>query len=181
MIFRNEPIPITKYQDLGIKQIIYGIKDQTFKINFIKSYIFIIPLAILIGAFSSLSIFNLLPPLIKIIATIIIFITMIITILAILSQWYQIYFNDTNLILQNKLKKKKIIDIAKYPIIYVISCEHTMYNPSTQYDYISKSYDLYIEQNDIKIKLDVDAVGGNKIDRLINNLEMKSKDDFFKS
>ncbi len=161
------------YKDFGEEKVILDIKNTNLEVKFIKSYISILIYA-LIGIALGINIIR-----IKngIFAYIAIFFIMAFFIRGVLSQICKIYFCKTGIILENKLNKRKIIDIEKYPRIYIKYKKYLNYDNDLRRERNTENYILCIEQNENKIELDIKEVGSDKIRRILNNFEMKKRED----
>ena len=161
------------YEDFGEEKVILDIKNTNLKVKFIKSYISILIYA-LIGIALGINIIR-----IKngIFAYIAIFFIMVFFIRGVLSQICKMYFCKTGIILENKLNKRKIIDIEKYPRIYIKYKKYLNYDRDLRRERKTENYILCIEQNENKIELDIKEVGSDKIRRILNNFEMKKRED----
>lgn len=164
------------YQQFNGEKVISGIKDNSLEIKFIKLYRWIIPLLILFAIIVSI---NIIPDTIKIIAYIIAFVCPILSILDFLNQSYKLYFYDNNIILENKLNKQTIIDVNRYPRIYIKKQEHLRV---TEYsDWIEYTYFLHIEQDDNDIVFNMHGTKSTVIEFILNNIETKEKQDITES
>lgn len=166
------------YKKFGSEKIIIQSKDRNFEIKFMKSYIWIYPLVIVVGVLLNIPmILMILSNFQKLIAGIIFFVFCIITAIVFLSQKYLVYFEENYLIIKN-IFKIKVFDLNKYPRIYI---RQRIYNNS--YDKVGRidreieTYDLYIEQGNVSEKFDIGICGYDKIESFINNLEMRTKQE----
>lgn len=162
---------------VGKEKIIYGIEDDNVKIKYMDSYIWLIPLGITVGI--SLQLFGWLPDFEKAIYPILRVVFAIITIYSFLSNIIEISFRDNCLIYKNKLGKRKVFDISRYPRIYTRSgyCstvrDHAIVGEVP--DEINEK--LYIEQDNIKISISLGSFPTRKLASLIYNLKLKEKED----
>lgn len=161
------------YRQFYKEKVISGIKDANLEIKFIKSYLWVIPLLIIVFNFGMLQI---LPKSEKIIAYTIVIMGAILSVIGFLSQCCKLYFDNNNLILINKLNKKIVIDISRYPRIYIRNRIYRGYDSDTGYYETTYEY-LHIEQNDKEIVLDIVKVGRDKIKLLLNNIETKERQE----
>ena len=158
------------YKKYGSEKIICDINDKSLKIRFVKSYVWIFPLIMALGClFNYAIVFNLFG-----ITGYVFFLGItFLTIRTFLDCWYTLYFKDNYLILENKLKKKKIINISNFPRIYIRYREsyQSSYNNTTSKKI--EQYNLHIKQNDVDITLDIVKIGSKKISALLENLQYK--------
>lgn len=162
MAFKNNQIR-KLYNNYGSEKIIYSIKNTNLKINIfdfkIFFFIFLIDLGSILDLLNSGSLIGFI-------------IVMSLSIIVYCTIQKTLYFDDNNnLILENKLKKKKIIDISKYPRIYI------RYKESYSLDRNIQWYELHIEQNNIDIVLDIDFFNVTKIESFLDNLQTKELDE----
>lgn len=162
-------------EQLGEEKIIVDIKNKDFRIKFFKSYAWLFPLIITLSILINIGNFNIiLSNSEKVIGLIIFAVSILSTIILFCSESCKIYFEEDYLILENKLRKKKIFDINKYPRIYIRRRVYWVnLNNSRGYEQ-KETYDLYIEQNNELLTLDIKTCGYEKIQQFIENLEMKS-------
>lgn len=166
------------YQQLNGEKIIVGIKDENFKIKFIKSNIWIVPLIMVIAIILNLGLLQQVlvgAEMILVIIAGIIF--TLCTIFGFLSQVYELYFDNYNLVLENKLGKREIIDVSRYPRIYIRQKSYENYDRFTDTYNREQEYLLYLEQDNKCIKLSINGIGTNKIKNILANFELKSSDE----
>lgn len=169
------------YQQFNSEKIISGIKEPNLQIKFIKSYIWIFPLFILLGFILNFGILQILSETERIMAYIVAIIVAILSVLGFLSQFYKLYFDDNNLILENKLNKRIVIDINRYPRIYIRHQVYDSYNHTTEMYETRHRYDLHIEQDNDDIVLDIRTIGSNKIALFLKSIETKERQDINES
>lgn len=165
------------YQQYNNEKIICGIKNHTLEIKFIKHYIWFLPLFILLGFSSNLRVLQILTDSESIIIYIIALFFFVLSIFVVLSQSYKLYFDNNNLILRNKLNKRIVIDINRYPRIYIRHQIYNSYNHVSEHYRKTHRYDLHIEQDNNDIVLDISTIGSKKIKLLLDNFETKERQD----
>lgn len=166
------------YNDFGGEKIAVGIQDKNLNIKFFKSYLWGFPLCVMLGFLLNLKMLEvILKDLQYMLAIVIFIIATIITIITVLSSRCKIYYEGENLILENGLRKKKYISIKEYPRLYIRQHIYTTNNTTKDTFSERECYNLYIEQNEQLIKLDIRVCGYEKIEKLINSLEFKEKSE----
>lgn len=111
----------------------------------------------------------------EIMVYIIIIILFVISIFLFLSNYNKLYFDSNHLILANKLNKKIIIDINKFPQIYIKRETYIFFNPNYNYDSSErKKYILHIKQDNNEIAINIQSIGSKKVQLLLNNIKTTS-------
>lgn len=169
------------YQQFGDEKIICGIKNPNLKIKFMMSYIWLFPVCIILGFILNQNMLQILDDSHKVIAFIELFSVIGIAILGFLCESYTVYFEDNSLIFKNKLNKKKIIDINKYPRIYIRYRKNYSYDSDNRRYQQREEYDLHIEQNNNIIILDIRIIGGEKVSLLLDSFQMKEESEVSES
>ena len=101
----------------------------------------------------------------------------ILTFLSFIGQLTVIYFKDDKLILKNKLNKKQIIDIDKYPRVSVKDANEWKYDKlKKKFEFVCASY-VYISQGENDIILDTGKIRNKKVLKFLNNFEIKEKNE----
>lgn len=156
------------YKEFGTAKTITNIKNPNLEIKFVQIPWIIFFIYIIIFNFGTFQIFK------GALAYIIFSIIILISIIGILSQFYKIYFYKNNLVYENILNKRKIIDVNEDNKISIKRESFSSYDKLTESYEDIINYNLYIEQNNIKIELNIKYVGSDKIKLLIDNLETKN-------
>ena len=159
------------YSNFGSEKVICSVKDKDLSINMMKSIVWVYPLMIFLLFLILLIIYKNLDTR----QTVIFIISAILSILWYLYEKSTLYFDENELILENRLGKRTSIDISKYPRIYVKCEKHRHYNKYNRMHETYETYDLYIEQKNVQIHFDIKSVGAEKISLLLNNLNTKNK------
>lgn len=165
------------YMKFGNEKVITGFNDTNIVIKYTNPYLgIIIPLALVIMGL------NLLVPMKimkfpEITINILFILLMLLSLFVFLGQSYTLYFKDNTILLKNKLNKKKVLEIARYPRIYMRYKEMDSYDSTNMRSYTSKYYNLCLQQNDVNIVFDIELLGSKKLSILLNNLQMKNRED----
>lgn len=158
------------YRKIRVRKVITNIKNPNLEIKFMEIKWVIFFICVIIIRFRANIIFS------GIFANIIYAIIVAICIVGILSKIHKIYFYGNNIIYENLLKKRKIIDVNEENEIFVTYdiSDISVKDPDGDYrtETITK-YNLHIEQGNLEIVLDIKEVGNKKIRLLLNNLEIK--------
>ena len=164
----------SKYFD---EKIIVGVKDKNQKLRFVNSYMWIFPFFIYLYIFIQICLGDLKSSAINIFFAILFGIATILTFLSFIGQFTVIYFKDDKLILKNKLNKKQIIDIDKYPRISVKDANEWKYDKLKKiFEFVCASY-VYISQGENDIILDTGKIRNKKVLNFLNNFEIKEKNE----
>lgn len=165
------------YKEFGSEKVITGIKNTNITIKYRNPYLgMIAPFVLMVMAF------NLLIPMkimgfSGIVTNSILGLVMLLALFIFLSQSYTIYFENDRILLKNKLNKEKILDLTKYPRIYMKYEETDTYDSSNEYSYTSKDYHLCLQQNNTNIILNIEFLGSKKLATFLHNLQMKNKEE----
>ena len=162
------------YKQFHGEKIIFGIKNPHFNITFIKSYYWLFPFVILPTAIAMLL---LLPSSERIFAYLLASIAILLSTLGFLSQFYRLYFDENDLILENKLHKRTVISFNQPARLYVIRELYKSFNPMTRCSTTESLYNLHIEQGSTTIVLDVTRIGNHKIALFLDSIQTKEKQD----
>ena len=175
------------YEEYRNDKIICGVKDYDVKIENTSVPFWIFVMIIITGILArfavgfivnEVSIFN------NVFVKIIVDITTIFFIIAMVMSYYELktelYFEDENIVFKNKLNKKIVIDINRYPRIYIKKSLYTTSN--TTYSgaissRVCESYDLHIEQDYKDLEISVDVIGAKKLKLFLDNLILKEKQE----
>lgn len=158
------------YRKFQVGKTITNIKNPNLEIKFMEIEGVIFFICVIIIRFRANIIFS------GIFANIIYAIIVAICIAGILSKIHKIYFYGNNIIYENLLKKRKIIDVNEENEIFVTYDISDISVKEHDGDYRTEKiteYNLHIKQGNIEIVLDIKEVGNKKIRLLLNNLEIK--------
>lgn len=160
------------YRQFGDEKVVVGVKNPDLKITLINPRALIFLIFIVLIFFLNFRYIKILNSSTRNIIFIVASIVLVLAILKFLNGSYKIYYEDNNLIFENKLGKKNIFDISKYPRVYISYKIYTTYKQRLELYKEVEVYRLHIEQKDNNIGLNLDS---KKIRMLLDNLETKEK------
>lgn len=164
------------FMNHGEEKVICNIINKNFRFTFTKSDNWAFPLIISSSSILVLiSLFVFIPIYFRVMLLLIFLISLLFTIYSFLSNSCSFYFDDHYLVLENKLKKKNVIDINKYPRIYIRQRIFDSYNRVHDRYEIKECYFVYIEQNNNQFIFDMHRCGNDNICKLFDSIETKSK------
>lgn len=164
-------------KELYKRKVIRGIKDEKLTIKFIENYAWLILTIILIVNLQYLPI--LLTSEIAIFAVIGCILVTIFIVYNYLEVSYIIRFRSDYIIIENKLKKRTVIDMKKSPKIYLTSKQdkvyvHTRYGGRMQ---TVNWKELRIRDRINEMVINTKFISNKKISQIIDNLELEDDED----